>query len=166
MRNEKYIVLMILFLFCVCIISLSIYNGTICNFDDCNKKRVENGHYCVEHTCEVDGCVEQRGIAQKLCYYHFEKHINNYQTENEFILTDSQIRESRKVVDEYCNKLTSEHSNILSVNIINDNPNVVSKSYLTYDCNVILDGDNTNLGTIYVLISSDGTFKVSKLLYD
>lgn len=164
MKNKKYISLMLLFLFCI--ISLAIYKGTTCDLDDCNKKRVENGHYCVEHTCEVDGCVAQRGVAKNLCYYHFEEYINNYQTENEFILTDSQIREARKVVDEYCNKLTLEHSNILSVNIINDNPNVVSKSSLTYDCNVVLNGGNTNLGTIYVLISSDGTFKVNNLLYD
>lgn len=164
MKNKKYITLTLLFLFCI--ISLVICKETTCNLDDCNGKRIKNGRYCIEHTCEVDGCVAQKGVAKTVCYYHFEEHINNYQTENEFTLTDSQTREVRKIVDEYCNKLVSEHSNILSVNIINDTPNVVSKSSLTYDCNVVLKGDNTNLGTIYVLISSDGTFKVNNLLYE
>lgn len=162
MKNKKYITLTLLFLFCM--ISLVVYMETTCDSNDCNKKRVKNGRYCVEHTCEVDGCVAQRGVAKTLCYYHFEEHMNNYQTEN--TLTDSQIREARKVVDEYCNKLISEHSNILAINIINDTPNVVSKSSLTYDCNVVLEDDNTNLATIYILISRDGTFKVNKLLYD
>ena len=70
------------------------------------------------------------------------------------------------MVDEYCNKLVSKHSNILAINIINDTPNIITQSSLTYDCNVVLDNDDTNLGTIYVLISRDGTFKVNKLLYD
>lgn len=164
MKNKKYITLTLLFLFCI--ILLVICKETTCDLDDCNGKRIKNGRYCIEHTCEVDGCVAQKGVAKTVCYYHFEEHINNYQTENEFTLTDSQTREARKVVDEYCDKLVSEHSNILAVNIINDTPNIVSQSSLTYDCNVVLEGENINLGTIYVLISSDGTFKVNNLLYD
>lgn len=164
MKNKKDITFTLLFLFCI--ISLAIYKETTCDLDNCNNKSVENGRYCVEHTCEVDGCVAQRGVAKKLCYYHFEEHINNYQTKNEFTLTNSQIKKARKVVDEYCNKLVSKHSNILAINIINDTPNIITQSSLTYDCNVVLDNDDTNLGTIYVLISRDGTFKVNKLLYD
>lgn len=164
MKNIKYITL--IFCFCFCLILLIVYKETTCDLDNCNGKRVKNGRYCVEHTCEVDGCVAQKGVAKTICYYHFEENINNYQTENEFTLTDSQIREARKIVDEYCNKLVLEHPNILVVNIINDTPNITSRSSLTYDCNVVLEGDNTNLGTIYVLMSSDGTFSVNNLLYD
>lgn len=164
MKNIKYITVVFLFLFCI--ITLVFYKETTCEVNNCNNKQIKNGRYCIEHTCEVDGCTAQKAVAKSMCYYHFEEHINNYQTENEFNLTASQLEEARKVVNDYCEKLVSEHSNILAVNIINDTPNIVTQSSLTYDCNVVLEGDNTNFGTIYVMISSDGTFKVNKLLYD
>ena len=77
MKNGKYIILTLLFLICIISILILIYKETTCVLDNCNNKSVENGHYCVEHTCEVDGCVARRGVAKKLCYHHFEEHINN-----------------------------------------------------------------------------------------
>lgn len=161
--KKKYILL--IFLSIVVIIYIK-YKNNICTIDNCNNKRVANGKYCNEHTCEWDGCTAQCSAINSMCAYHFEEYINNYQIEDSFTLTASQIEQARKTVDEYCNKLITEHSNILAINIINDTPNLITKASLTYECNVVLENDKINLATIYVLINKDGTFKANKLLYD
>lgn len=108
---------------------------------------------------------QQCSTTNSMCAYHFEEYINNYQIEDSFTLTDSQIEQARKTVDEYCDKLIAEQSNILAINIITDTPNLITKASLTYECNVVLE-NKTNIATIYVLINKDGTFRVNKLLYD
>lgn len=150
----------------ILVIPIIAYSQTICSFDNCNNKRIRNGKYCIEHTCNVDGCTEQKGIGISTCYYHHEEHLNNYQETNKIILTDSQTKQARIVVDDYIKTLILEQSDILNVNIINDIPDTTTL-YIKYHCNIVKKNDDTNLATIYVLLDDkDNKFQVDRLEYD
>lgn len=164
MKNfQKVIPILIILIFVIPIIA---YSRTICSFDNCNNKRIKNGKYCIEHTCIVSGCTEQKGIGISTCYYHHAERQNNYQETNKIILTDSQIEQARIVVENYIKTLISEQSSILGVNIINGIPETTTL-YIKYRCNVVRKDDDTNLATIYVLLDDrDGSFHIERLEYD
>ena len=138
---------------------------TLCGVENCNNIVVKNdyghgvysyGKYCEEHTCKEDSC---GGMVQNngdYCSIHTEKQIT---------LSDEQLIEVRQVADEYINQLMSIHSNILAVNIIDDNPKLTTKD-IQYRCNVVREDNDTNLATMYVEMSDDETFKVYKMEYD
>lgn len=161
--KKKYILL--IFLSIVVIIYIK-YQNNICAIDNCNNKRVANGKYCNEHTCEWDGCTAEKGIGKThYCYYHVEQNALQYQETNKIKLTESEIKQTRKVADDYIKQLMETQSNILAVNIINDNPETTTL-YIKYNLNVVREDSDTNLATLYIYITSDGTFKVDKLEYD
>lgn len=163
MKNIKFVApILALAIF---IILIALYNETICDVNGCNNKCVKNGKYCIEHTCEIEGCVAQKSVAHSMCYYHFDEHIKNYEDDNKIILTDSQIKEARAVVDNYIELLMSKQPNILGINIINDTPET-SSLFIKYSCNVVREDDDTNLATIYVSMDKDGKFEVNSLEYE
>ena len=91
---------------------------------------------------------------------------NIYQETNKIILTDSQTKQARIVVDDYIKTLILEQSDILNVNIINDIPDTTTL-YIKYHCNIVKKNDDTNLATIYVLLDDkDNKFQVDRLEYD
>lgn len=164
MKKAKY---MLLALVAIYAIIVYLYNtNKPCEFDECNNKRLENGEYCLEHTCEWEDCTSQKGVGKaKYCYYHVQQSALQYQKENQIKLSDSQLKDVRDVVDNYCKQLMSNQSNILEINFLSENPET-STLYITYRCNVVREDDDTNLATIYVSINKDGTFKVDSLMYD
>lgn len=138
---------------------------TLCGVENCNNIVVKNdyghgvysyGKYCEEHTCKEDSCGGMTHDDGGYCSIHTEKQIT---------LSDEQLIEVRQVADKYIGQLMSIHSNILSVNIINDNPKLTTKD-IQYRCNIVRKDSDTNLATLYIYITSDGTFKVDKLEYD
>lgn len=138
---------------------------TLCSVENCNNIVVKNdyghvvysyGKYCEEHTCKEDSCGGMVQDNGDYCNIHTEKQIT---------LSDKQLIEVRQVADEYINQLMSMHSNILDVNIINDNPKLTTKD-IQYRCNVVREDNDTNLATIYLFINSDGNFEVDRLMYD
>ena len=164
MKNiKKVIPIFIILIFITPIIT---YSQIICSFDNCNNKRIKNGKYCIEHTCSINGCIEQKGIGISTCYYHHEERQNNCQEANKIILTDSQIEQSKIVVENYIKTLISKQSDILGINIINDIPETTTL-YIKYRCNVVRKDNDTNLATIYVLLDDrDGSFHIERLEYD
>ena len=60
----------------------------------------------------------------------------------------------------------SKQSYILAINLINEYPEYVSEYSCSFRCNVVREDDNTNLGTIYLSINNDGSFKVDRLMLD
>ena len=81
-------------------------------------------------------------------------------------MTDSQIEQSKIVVENYIKTLISKQSDILSINIINDIPETTTL-YIKYRCNVVRKNDDTNLATIYVLFDDkNGSFHIERLEYD
>lgn len=138
---------------------------TLCGVENCNNIVVKNdyghgvysyGKYCEEHTCKEDSCGGMIQDNGDYCSIHTEKQIT---------LSDEQLIEVRQVADEYINQLMSMHSNILAVNIINDNPKLTTKD-IQYRCNVVREDNDTNLATMYIWLSDDGTFTVKELEYD
>ena len=138
---------------------------TLCGVENCNNIVVKNdyghgvysyGKYCEEHTCKEDSCGGMVQDNGDYCSIHTEKQIT---------LSDEQLIEVRQVADEYINQLMSMHSNILAVNIINDNPKLTTKD-IQYRCNIVREDNDTNLATMYICLSDDGTFTVKELEYD
>ena len=138
---------------------------TACGVENCNNLVVKNdyghgvysyGKYCEEHTCKEDSCGGMIQDNGDYCSVHAEKQIT---------LSNEQLIEVRQVADEYIDQVMSIHSNILAVNIINDSPKLTTM-YIQYRCNVVREDSDTNLATLYIYITDDGTFKVDKLEYD
>ncbi len=144
----------------------------ICKVENCdNVPQKENlGHgiynysdYCEEHTCQEDGCQSEKNSSDTYCSFHAEQQAIN--EEKSLKLTNQQINEAKKVVDQYCRNLMSKHSYIGGINIINDTPET-TETLIMFRCNVVRDDSNVNLATIYVKLQDDGTFKVDELKYD
>lgn len=138
---------------------------TVCGVEKCNNLVIQNdyghgvcsyGKYCEEHTCKEDGC---GGMIQNNGDY------SSVHTEKQITLSDEQLIEVRQVADEYIDQLLSIHSNILAVNIINDSPKLTTTD-IQYRCNVVRGDNDTNLATLYIWMSDDGTFTVKELEYD
>lgn len=89
-----------------------------------------------------------------------------YEEEDRLELTDSQISEIKQVVKEYTDNLMEKQDNILAVNLLGDVPSSVYKTGITFNCNVVRTDSDTNLATIYIVMNSDGSFKVQSLMYD
>ena len=141
-----------------------IYKEVICSQKKCNNFKVKNGEYCSEHTCEVEGCFNKKSPGSDMCYACIEDSWNN-QSE-EITLTDAQVSKANQVIEEFCEDLMNKHPYILAINLINDYPEYVSKYSCSFRCNVVREDDNTNLATLYLSISSNGDFKVNRLMYD
>ena len=147
----------------------------ICKAENCNESCISykighetfNGSYCEKHTCTETDCYNGIEFGQfgdgKYCVYHKSK--NDYEEQNKIILSNSQIEEIKKVVDEYCELIMSKHSNILAINLINNTPET-GAMYIKYRCNVVREDSNTNFATIYILMQDDGIFRVTELEYD
>lgn len=147
----------------------------ICRVENCDnecfKYRIANSWYytncCQEHKCVIDNCNECIELDKfgdgKHCVYHKSK--IDYQEENKIKLTDSQIQEATKTVEEYCKLLMSEQTNIKSINFIGDNPEI-GTIYIMYHCNVVREDSDINPATIYITINNDGSFKVQSLDYN
>lgn len=147
----------------------------ICKAENCNEPCVSykighetfNGSYCEEHTCIETDCYNGIEFGQlgdgKHCIYH--KTQIDHQEQDKIMLSDSQMREIKNAVDEYCELAMSKHSNILAINLVNDTPET-GTMYIKYRCNVVREDSDTNLATIYVLMQDDGTFRVTELEYD
>ena len=88
-----------------------------------------------------------------------------YTEENKLNLSEQQIEDIKKIVDKYINDLIKEHDNIVAVNLINKEP-YIGIIYITFNCNVVRTDLKTNPATIYVIMNSDGGFKVQSLIYD
>lgn len=134
-----------------------------CKFSNCENKCIKvaqnssvYGNYCKDHTCIEDDCTNLKNENENYCSFHQEQKIQ---------LSDSQIEKAREVANEYFEELIKNHSNILNVNIINNNPDTTTKN-ITFRCNVVREDSDTNLATLYIYITSDGVFKVDKLEYD
>ena len=164
MKNIKYFIPIGLIVLCVTLVAVKV--GTTCSQRNCDNRRVKNGKYCSEHTCEWEGCTVQKGAGKEnYCYYHAQQNALQSQSE-EIILTESQISKAKKAINEYVQNLMEKQSDILGVNLLSDDPDVVLDYVLTYRCNVVRKDSDMNLATIYVSILEDGTFKATKLLYD
>lgn len=150
-------------------------NKYICKAENCNEPCINykighetfNGSYCEKHTCAETDCYDGIDFGQsgdgKHCTYH--KLQNDYLEKNKIILSESQIEEVKKVVNDYIELLMEKHSNILAVNLINDTPET-GTMYIKYRCNVVREDSNTNLATIYVIMNENGNFRVTELEYD
>ena len=182
MKDKKTITLSIIMLIITFIIIYTINNYydsedkiNICKTENCNEPCISykighetfSGTYCEKHTCIEADCYNGIEFGQygdgNYCTYHKSK--NDYEEQNKIILSDSQIEEIKKVVDEYCELIMSKHSNILAINLINNTPET-GTIYIKYRCNVVREDSNTNLATIYILMQDDGTFRVTELEYD
>ncbi len=147
----------------------------ICKVEDCNNPcieyRVADSYYyancCEEHKCiekDCDECIELGEFSDGIhCTYHLSK--INYQEENKIILTESQIQESKRIVDEYCDLLMSKQTNIISINFTEDAPEI-GTIYIMYHCNVVREDYNIKPATIFVTMDNEGNFKVQSLDYD
>ena len=171
MKWSILVITLILFTGCSSNQSISeVETGTpICKVEGCNNPCKDIGtdyllyvyyDYCVEHACEEDGCGSEKESSEKYCTIHKKKHA--LEERNSIKLSDSQVKQARKVVDEYCDNLLSKHSNILAVNIINDRPETTPTSIL-FDCNVVREDSDVNLATIYVSLQENGSFKFDRL---
>lgn len=158
----KYFVIILLPIFCIMI--FGIYKEVICSQKNCNNFKIKNGEYCSEHTCEVEGCFNEKSPGSNMCYSCIEDSLNN--ESEEITLTESQVSEAKQVIKEYCDDLMGKQSNILAINLINKYPEYVSEYSCSFRCNVVREDDNTNLGTIYLSINNDGSFKVDRLMLD
>lgn len=165
--TQIVISIMLLTLFTGCSNNTNNLNSeqTLCGVENCNNLVVKNdyghgvcsyGKYCEEHTCKEDGCGGMIHNDGDYCNIHTEKQI---------ALSDEQLIEVRQVADEYINQLMSIHSNILAVNIINDSPKLTTTD-IQYRCNVVREDNDTNLATMYIWLSDNGTFTVKELEYD
>ena len=163
MKNLKYIIPIFLLMFCI--ILFVIYTETTCSLDNCDNTRVNGGKYCYEHTCETEGCTNKKAPGSYSCYSCHEDSHNN-QDDKETVLTDSQVNNAKKAIEEYCKTLMENQSNLLAINLINDYPEYVSEYSCSFRCNVVREDDNTNLATIYLSINSNGSFEVDRLMYD
>lgn len=146
-----------------------------CKAENCNEPCISyklghetfNGSYCEEHTCIETDCYNGIEFGKfgdgKYCTYHKSK--KDYVEQNKIILSDYQIEEVKKVVNEYCESIMSKHSDILAINLINDEPET-GIIFITYRCNVVREDSRTNLATIYISMHDDGTFRVIELKYD
>ncbi len=99
-----------------------------------------------------------------MCYSCIEDSWNN--KSKEITLTESQVSEAKQVIKKYCEDLMDKQSYILAINLINEYPEYVSEYSCSFRCNVVREDDNTNLGTIYISINNDGSFKVDRLMLD
>lgn len=163
MKNLKQII--IIGAIAICIVLFIVYLKTSCSFDNCDNRRVKNGKYCVEHTCEWEGCTLEKGIGKThYCYYHTEQNALNNKKED-ITLTNSQVSKIKSVIKEYCKMLIDKQSSVLSVDIINDYPEYVSKHSCSFRCTVKTESDGTKFATIYVSINNE-TYKVDSLMYD
>lgn len=162
MKNKKCTVWIVILLSCIILIIVT--KEKKCKIDNCKNNRIKNGKYCIEHTCEVEGCTAQAGILMPICAYHFEEYLNN--PSEETILTDSQIKKAKRAIEEYCKKLMDKQSNILAINLINNYPENVTDYSCSFRCNVVRKDEDVNLATIRLLIDEEGEFKVDNLIYD
>ncbi len=158
----KYFIIILLPIFCIMI--FGIYKEVICGKKNCNNFKVKNGEYCYEHTCNVEGCFNEKSPGSEICYSCIEDSWNN--KSEEVTLTDSQVNSAKQAIQDYCEALMKKQSNILAVNLINDYPEYVSEYSCSFRCNVVREDDDTNLGTIHLTINKDGTFEVDRLMYD
>lgn len=143
-----------------------IYKEVICSQKNCNNFKIKNGEYCSEHNCEWEGCTSPKGAGKThYCYYHAEQSALNNESA-EITLTESQVSEAKQVIKEYCEDLMGKQSYILAINLINEYPEYVSEYSCSFRCNVVREDDNTNLGTIYLSINNDDSFKVDRLMLD
>ena len=78
-----------------------IYSETVCSLEKCNENKIKGGKYCLEHTCETDGCLNQKSIASHYCYTCIENRRDN--KVEEITLTDSQVQKAKETVKEYEN---------------------------------------------------------------
>lgn len=136
---------------------------TICKVENCSnicERRNKNSSiyldYCKEHLCKEEYCGSPKDIGNDYCSFHKILQIQ---------LSDEQITEAQKLVDEYCKKIMSKQSNILAINLFHDKPKTTSQ-YIYFDCNVVREDSNTNLATIYLYLTSEGDIKIKELKYD
>ncbi len=158
----KYFVVILLPMFCIII--FCVYKEGICSQKKCNNHKIKNGEYCYEHTCEVDGCVNERFPGHHKCYSCMEDSRNN-QSE-EIKLTDVQVSKAKQVIEQYSKDLMNKQSYVLGINLINEYPEYVSEYSCSFRCNVVRKDDDTNLATMYLSINDNGDFKVDRLMYD
>ena len=121
--------------------------------------------------CLVNGCYNI--IADNSAIY-CEEHIGTntlelqYQKEmeksNNTKLTEVQSIKCRSVVEEYCEMLKKNQSNIKNIHVYDKEPET-TPFYIKYDCYVNIDGDVRG-AIIYVKMSDEGTFEVSELEFD
>lgn len=135
----------------------------ICNADNCSnkcKKTISSygiyGDYCEEHTCTAEGCDLYKNIEDIYCSLH---------TDQQILLTDLQIQESKQLVKEYCQEMIGKHSYILAVNLFNKEPKT-NEQYIYFDCNVVREDSDTNFGTIYLYLTDDDEIKIKGLEYE
>lgn len=162
--KPKIIIIATLFIFVVgCANKKSTSQEPICKVSDCTNICIKTmpsygiyGDYCSIHTCLIDDCDMYKDATEKYCSWHTEQQIQ---------LSETQVQEVKNVVDLYCKKLMTEHTYILAVNLFHEEPKI-SNQDIYYKCNVVRDDNDTNLATIYLYITDDGTVKIKELKYD
>ena len=80
-------------------------------------------------------------------------------------LSETQEKEMKKKVDDYCNTLIKRHPEILAINLFSEKPKV-TPTKIYYECNVVRSDSDTNLATIYLYNTEDGGFEIDGLEYD
>lgn len=158
----KYFVIILLPIFCIMV--FGICKEVICSQKNCNNYRVKNGKFCSGHTCEIEGCFNEKSPGSNMCYSCIEDSWNN--ESEEVTLTDTQVSRAKKVIKEYCENLMNNQSYVLAINLINDYPEYISEYSCSFRCNVVMEDDDINLATIYLSISNNGDFKVDRLMLD
>lgn len=165
--NKIVILVVVCFLTVICISLTEYYSGnknrdnkneSICKIEDCNNfsERIIPGvyeDYCYLHICEE--CGSEKNEEDKYCSFHLEQQIK---------LSDSQINEINKVVEDYCEMLKSQNSNILEINLFTKEPQTTIHN-IFFHCNVIREDSNINYAMIYIIPNEKG-FEVLKLEYD
>lgn len=162
-KVKTYFVILIIFI--IGITTVVLINSK-CEHKGCNNPKIKGSNYCEKHTCQWDGCNSERAPGMKYCYYHEEEFDKQLAEEDKLELTDSQISEIKQVIKEYTDNLMTKQNNILAVNLLGDSPSSAYKTGITFSCNVVRDDSDTNLATIYIVMNSDGSFKVQSLMYD
>ena len=80
-------------------------------------------------------------------------------------MTETQEKEIKKIVDNYCKTIIEKHHGILAINLFSEAP-IVTPSKIYYSCNVVRSDSDTNLATIYLYATENGGFEIDGLEYD
>ena len=151
----------------ICIIGIIIISlSNKCEHKGCNNSKIKGSNYCENHTCQWEGCNSESVPGMKYCYEHEEEYDKQITEEDKLELSDSQIEGIKQVIKEYSDNLIAKQDSILAVNLLSDTPVTAYTTGITFNCNVVRTDSDTNLATIYVVMNSDGSFKVQSFMYN
>ena len=163
---KKVKIYSIIVFICIIGIIITISLSNKCEHKGCNNSKIKGSNYCENHTCQWEGCNSESVPGMKYCYEHEEEYGKQITEEDKLELSDSQIEGIKQVIKEYSDNLIAKQDSILAVNLLSDTPVTAYTTGITFNCNVVRTDSDTNLATIYVVMNSDGSFKIQSLMYD